>query len=722
MDDIYTAAEEDEGEEGCIPHTCSPTITHSVIHNLALDQGGQLALIKTEPGLEQTSSALHQHSLTLQNVSGENLTKSNGANVTDWSHSDGNIPYQKTTMAPEPQRPLLTTISKEHSENGPRTPPDDASVPLKKIKLEEPWVWFTEQDTTQSGDDGVCEDPLSTLAAVVCLSVTERKGLEDKLFRSRSPILRSIKTEPPDLYSVKIEPEDCQKNTPVSLQRTPQTIKNEPPSSVLLQSVQCLVEKRNLSFEQVIAIEALTELAAIPQTTAKSIKTESKFELPVSVATLLSNSNASTPLQEAKTPPAIHYNKVSVISSALHQTSVIRPPVARQGNFIQCSWGPGSSTKLSLQDLLEASSDSDRAPYRKPEEGFGSHVIKSECRYKDPSDTEKKFSDDPDKGRIVGKPRRNRDEEEVAAQLADLAFIIQSRHSQQSENNPPKGTPVSTIKYSSQLPPSHKKTLVKKTKATPTKPRKKNTSEGPHEGINRRTPLSKHMPNGETPHRGRGQKNIWQGKSSLHHKRNLFLPRAQIDLKRYLAEAQEERSQLIHSNTQNTAQSQSYTRVNHTHGQENQLWSLSNGPFPSPCNAPAVPAEAGQEYERCMLSQVVQPCGGLQHGADPNTGPANASFVSQTHGCYSMANGFSGARQSPPPSKQGYYKLERSGTITVLSTSTDRDHSEESTPNKNINSFLESPMSFLDTPTKNLLNTPSKKLADLPSCQCMGES
>ncbi|XP_076019723.1 methylcytosine dioxygenase tet3 isoform X2 [Genypterus blacodes] len=704
MDDIHTAAEEDEGEEGRIPHTHSPTITHSVTHNLALDQGGQPVLIKKEPELEQTGSTLHQHYVTHQNGSVENLTKSNGAKVTDWSHIDHNSPWKKTTMASEPQRAIITTISKEHFENGPRTPPDDASVPLKKIKLEEPWVWFTEQGITQRRDEEACEDPLSTLAAVVCLSVTERQGLEEKLFRSRSPILRSIKTEPPDMFSVKKETEDFHKNTPVSIQRTPQTIKSEPPSSVLLPSVQCLVEKRNLSFEQVIAIEALTELAAIPQITARSLKTEGKRELLVPVPTLLSTSNASTPLQEAKTPAAIHYNKVSVISSALHQTSVIRPPVARQGNVIQCSWGLGSNAKLSLQDLLEASSDSDQAPYRKAEQGFGSHVIKSEC-------TENKFSNDPDRGKIVGKPRRNRDEEEVAAQLADLAFIIQSRHSQQSENNPPKGTPVSTIKYnySSHLPPSHKKTPVKKPRATPSKPRKKNTSEGAQEGINRRTPLSKHIPNGETPNRGRGQKNVRQGKSPLHHKRNLFLPQAQIDLKSYLADAQEARRQLIHSNTQQN-QSQSYTGVSHIQGQQNQLRSLPHSPYN---------AEAGQEYERRLLSQVAQPCDGLQHGADPNACPSNANFLSQAHWCHNMANGFSGARQSPPPGKQGNYKLERSGTITVLSTSADRDHSKESTPTRNVNSFLESPMSFLDTPTKNLLNTPSKKLADLPSCQCV---
>lgn len=735
MDDTHTEAEEDEGEEGHIPHTKSLPINHSVTHNLALDQIGQPALTKREPGLQLTGVALHQHfcsSVTLKNGYAENQTKPNGANVTTESPSELKSAFKRTMMASEPQRTIIAAIPKDCSENRPKTPAGDTAVPLKKIKLEEPWMWFTEQAPTQlSDEDEVCEDPLSTLAAVVCLSVTERKGLEEKLFGSCSSIFCSIKTEPPDLHFVKKEPEDlmndlCQKSTPICLQRTPQPIKSEPPSNVLLPSVQSLAQRRNLSFDQAIAIEALTQLAAIPQSTPGPTEAESKCKHPISTAAPLLTSNTNTTQQEAKPTPAIRYNKVSVISSPLHQMSVIHPPVARQGNVIQCSRGSGFNTKLSQQELLEASSGRIKAPCRRTEQSLGSHIIKSECSHKDLSDM--KFNKDheqlfvEDRDRVVGKKRRNRDEEEVAAQLADLAFIIQSRHNQQSENNPPKGTPVSAIKYNynSQLPPSQKKTLIKKTKTTPSKPRKKKTSDGPHERMNRRTPLSKHMPNGETLHRSRGQKIVPQGKSGLQHKRNLFLPQAQIELKRSLAEAQEERRQLIHHSN-----AHAITRTNHPCGQENQPWSLSNGPLHqhSPCNGHAT--GPCQESESHLLSQVIQPFSGLQHGADPNTSPANTAYPSHTTGHYGLTNGFSETRQSPPPSQQSYYKLERSGPVTVLSTNTNGDmgHSAESTPSKNsINSFLESPMNFLDTPIKNILNTPSKKLTDLPCCQCVGES
>ncbi|KAM6997993.1 methylcytosine dioxygenase TET2 isoform 2-T2 [Tautogolabrus adspersus] len=731
MDETHTAAEEDEGEEGHIPHTQSPHIAYLQTYNLVSDQGGRPALVKREPGLELTGNALHQHvcsSVTFQNGSTENLTKPNGANMTTGSHSQLISTLKRTTIASEPQRTIIAAIPKESSESGLKMPHDDMAVPLKKIKLEEPWMWISEQATSKlSDDDEVCVDPLSTLATVVCLSVTERKGLEEKLFSSRSSILRSIKTERQDLHFIKKEPQDLQndfsqKSTPVSLQRTLQAIKSEPPPSVLLPSVQSLAEKRNLSFEQAIAIEALTQLAAIPQSTQGSVKAESKCEHPISTST----SNTNTSPQEAKPTAAICYNKVSVISSPIHQTSVIRPPVARQGNVIQCSKGSGSSSRLSLQDLLDASSDGDKmTSTSRKENGFGSRVLKSESCYKDHSDV--KFRKDHnrlfggDKERVVSKGGRNREEEEVAAQLADLAFIIQARHNLQSENNPPKGTPVSAIKYNYNLQQSQsqKKTPMKKTKTTPSKPRKKKSDEG----INGRTPLSKRMHNGETPHRSRGQKILPQGQSGLHHKRNLFLPQAQIDLKRYLAEAEEERRQIIyHSNAHNTAfaglQTQNYstlTRIHHTPSQENQPWSLSNGPLHqhNPCNGNA--AGPMPEYGRHLLAQVAQ------HSADPYTSPANTTLFSHPNGHHGLANGFSGATRSPPPNQQGYYKLERSGQFTVLSTATDGD-SAESTPIKNnVNSFLESPLSFLDTPTKNLLNTPSKKLADLPSCQCMDQ-
>uniref|UniRef100_A0A3B4A6A9 Methylcytosine dioxygenase TET n=1 Tax=Periophthalmus magnuspinnatus TaxID=409849 RepID=A0A3B4A6A9_9GOBI len=479
----FSAADEDGEEDDNIPqiHTNS---NHQYASNHALPRGDPVCY-----GLHPVSS------LTLQN--GCSKTKPHGANMTTRSYPEP----RKSTMTSETPRTIITMVPK----NGLKSPPEDFTVPLKKIKTEEPWLWFTEQATKHLRDvEEVCEDPLSTLAAVVCLSVTERKGLEDKIFGSRSSILRSIKTEPPDFHFQK-ENDLKDLKTSQLVQETSQTIKIEPTQKELLPSVQSLAEKRNLSFDQAIAIEALTQLAALPQNTTAAIKTESNCEHPISK------------LAEAK--PA--FNKVSVISS--HKTSVIRAPVARQGNVIQC----------------------------KKIEPF--QVIKSDFSIK---------KEVEEVGMVV-KPRRNRDEEEVAAQLADLAFIIQARHNQQSENNPPRGTPVPAIKYN--FSSSQINAIQKKAKITPTRPRKKKTKE---EGANRRTPLSKR--NGETPNK-RGPKIQLQG---LNHKRKLFLPQAQIDVKKYLEEAQEQKGQFIHNGTALFGSS-NYTSQMRVH--ENQPQCLANG-------------------------------------------------------------------------------------------------------------------------------------------------
>ncbi|XP_030593043.1 methylcytosine dioxygenase TET3 isoform X2 [Archocentrus centrarchus] len=68
-------------------------------------------------------------------------------------------------------------------------------------------------------------------------------------------------------------------------------------------------------------------------------------------------------------------------------------------------------------------------------------------------------------------------------------------------------------------------------------------------------------------------------------------------------------------------------------------------------------------------------------------------------------------------------KIESSGDITVVSTTL----SGEDTPTKDslpsspsLKGFLDSPLRYLDTPTKSLLNTPSKVLqAEFPTCTCV---
>lgn len=79
---------------------------------------------------------------------------------------------------------------------------------------------------------------------------------------------------------------------------------------------------------------------------------------------------------------------------------------------------------------------------------------------------------------------------------------------------------------------------------------------------------------------------------------------------------------------------------------------------------------------------------------------------------------------SPLPKRM---KIEASGDVAVLSTTC---YSEEDTPTKDslpsspsLRGFLESPLRYLDTPTKTLFDTPSKDLqAEFPTCTCVGKS
>lgn len=77
--------------------------------------------------------------------------------------------------------------------------------------------------------------------------------------------------------------------------------------------------------------------------------------------------------------------------------------------------------------------------------------------------------------------------------------------------------------------------------------------------------------------------------------------------------------------------------------------------------------------------------------------------------------------ESPLPKRM---KIEASGDVAILSTTC---YSEEDTPTKDglpsspsLRGFLESPLRYLDSPTKTLLDTPSKDLqAEFPTCTCV---
>ncbi|MGH0186736.1 UNVERIFIED_CONTAM: hypothetical protein FKN15_021755 [Acipenser sinensis] len=114
----------------------------------------------------------------------------------------------------------------------------------------------------------------------------------------------------------------------------------------------------------------------------------------------------------------------------------------------------------------------------------------------------------------------------------------------------------------------------------------------------------------------------------------------------------------------------------------------------------------------------------------PSASPSRDSVLQQQQHRV-LENPFTLPFSSPCSPKK--IKIESSGAITVLSTtacfSTDDGLGQGETPSKgeppftpSISGFLESPLRYLDTPTKSLLDTPIKgTLAEFPTCDCVGE-
>ncbi len=591
------------------------------------------------------------------------------------------------------------------------------TVPLKKIKLEEQWVEIDDPHSKHLETNGGYEDALSTLAAVVCFSTADRKHLEERLYVPRA----CLKTEP------KEEPYQCQLNPRESPEEPPQN-----DSIASLPSVQSLVQYRNISVDQAIAIEALTQLAATPQTVP--FKTENQSQDAQRETSTYSASSNHIPLREAKPVSDVFSNKVSVISSSLQQTSVIRNPLNRPANFTQSQnqHCVSTSRKLSLKDLLAASSECEKLSYTAENRRNGQALCKADRL----EGTFKKY-----KHGEATPISRKRDEEEVAAQLVQLAFMIESRQMQVSENSPPKGMPTQTMKYNHNYLGQHlKKQRIPK--ITPSKPRMSKKKAAEIEGNHCRIPLAKRTPNRKTPLKAAIQKAISQQKMRFQHKRSQFLPQAQIDLKKYMAEAHHENRQLLyysnslkkeHFETILGSGKQNGFHFKNEHGAQSHSLPPPNGLFHNHTNDHLGASQwPRHECEQQMISQVSKTYDVLNHGAKQQPLQTMASEpckdLLQSPGMYHKANGFND-HQHVHTNQNGFYKVEKSGGVTVLSTSSvhlengDMVNTGEQTPTKHtINSFLESPMRFLDTPTKNLLNTPSKQTADLPSCDCVGKS
>ncbi|XP_036403205.1 methylcytosine dioxygenase TET3 [Megalops cyprinoides] len=633
----------------------------------------------------------------------------------------------------------------------------DAPVPPKKIKLEEPWGQTDGEPSPGFSEGGDYEDALSTLAAVVCFSISDRKGLEERLCGP----LRPGKQERNETAGH----DACPKNAAISL-TSDDCPHGGDPQRLSLSGLESLVKQRNISIEQAIAIEALTQLAVTPL--AAPLPVVDLSQSPDNRNSLSLALGTDAHLQESKSASGLFSNKVPVISSASHQTSVIQPPLDKQNNSALGPQSLPTTGKLSLQDLLEATSEADKmSPRTNYEKHFCDHErdpnVKGEQALWQAERLDGTFEGRADVAGALPLHRimRNKDEEEVAAQLAQLAFIIESSHKQGAvwppqplENRPLQRSPARITKNNCHpLFHDSQKSPLKKPKMTPPKPRVPKKKAGVvvegetwgHLQNNSSPHFPKRTPNGKAPHKTKVQKVLLQQKVAGHHR--LFLPQAQMDLKRYLAEAYQQRCRLYR-----LGDSRQDTEKEHLERQPSPGAVSQNGfshGIPEPMAAldshkrcpvwnlhgSSIPRNGHPDPPRCdMITQVPQPGNTLHHGASPWAGPTVTSTTSQglVHGPTAsngdqspvVANSF--IQRSSSAIGEGLFKVETSGSVTVLSTQThnteggEPDFPGESTPTKNtLDSFLESPLKFLDTPTKNLMDTPSKKGVDFPNCDCV---
>lgn len=575
----------------------------------------------------------------------------------------------------------------------------------KKIKLEQTDTVAGEQMSSHVDGGVYYEDALSTLASVVCSIITDRK--EDKVFGAQTIDGNSFKTEKSEALCAQPHGahNDCQKDSDASVS-----------------NIQFLVDHRNISIDQAIAIEALTQLAAISDSTPFKKEYEGQ-DVPT-------KRTSSTNHETSKRIPVSEFvsNKVSVISSSLNQASVISSPANKQENVPHQS--TPASHKLSLQELLKASSECGRSS-QTPENGKFNHAP---CKTERIDGAFKKIKN-VDKASL-----RRKDEEEVAAQLLQLAFIIESQPKPIfSENSPPNAVQNQIIKYNQGISKHIKKQSKPKAAPRMSKKRTQVIKKG------NRIPLAKRSSNGKTTLRVNVKKEAPQQNAKLHSKWNPFLPQTQIDLKKYLGQACNENRHRFHfshshkkehlhpqalasSGYQNTHHFiADHAALSHCHG--NQFQPNGHGHNLTDSHVGATPSQR-HECEEILTSQVSESHSILHYGANPQAQGVvtNGHWEnqSQSPGRQMKVNNLK--REPLEASHNGHYKVETSGSVTILSVpnknveNSEVNYPGEYTPTKHsLSSFLESPLRFLDTPTKNLINTPSKQISDLPSCDCMGE-
>ncbi|NXS61837.1 TET1 dioxygenase, partial [Brachypteracias leptosomus] len=557
-----------------------------------------------------------------------------------------------------------------------------------------------------------------------------------------------------------------------------------------------LIKTRNLTVEQVVAIEALTQLSEAPLETTSPAKPESTECAEGTTPNLLhgykrdiSSSFTSSALKEIK--DTYLQNEQQLLAHCAHSQKQL-PNKAMlyngQSSVSELCDKPANLTgemyKLQLSSR-DTKTFSDLTSSAKSYSGCATkksytHDPVTLAQYCNASRNIQQTSNNLETlDQLEQKPTckdlnleasslikeggiHSQDEEDVATQLTQLAALIESNQTNPEQKNDIKTSLLNLISHERQpkynqdvlqkkesaffrhnyssLLLKQKQPTNKKGNAVPWKPRhKKKPQEVRYQQKNQNQlellscqhselrdicissklhKLGHTMPQDsriassekKSP-RTKVQRALNQNTLSSQEKTRLFLPQTQIKFHRCLPEVSQEKkkdrfnlsshnplavSQLKTASLLNRPSENLQMFTEKCNSQVQQIASVSHvHPLLQTFNQPNLRAHNGAAEQRAepKLQVLPVPCGGAQ---------------------------VSGAIEA-------LRNMECAGEVTVLtSTSLGTEHPQSMgdsgcSPAKNtLSSFLESPMKFLDTPTKNLIDTPTKKgQSELPTCDCV---
>ncbi|NXB52993.1 TET1 dioxygenase, partial [Leucopsar rothschildi] len=580
-------------------------------------------------------------------------------------------------------------------------------------------------------------------------------------------------------------------------------VETQPENSALQPTFLSLIKTRNLTLEQVVAIEALTQLSEAPLETtspAKTASTECTGETTSnslhSFKRDISPSSTSSALQEIKDTYLQHEQQL-LAHCAHSQKQLPNKAVLYNGqSSVSESCDKPANPAEEMQKLQFSSRDT------KTLSDLTSHA--ASCSGCDPSkscahepvtlagycnaacDVQQIRNNLEAPGHLEQKPTCNdlklegsslikegihsQDEEDVAAQLTQLAALIESNQTNQEHKNDIKASLLNLISH--ERPPKYNQDVLqkkesvlfrhnynslllkqkqatnKKGNGVPWKPRHKKKPQEARYQQNNQNQLellscqhselqdiwissklhklgqtvpqdSRAAPSEKKSPRTKVQRALSQNTLASQEKTRLFLPQAQIKFHRCLPEAPQEKKKDSDLSSRNPLS-----------GSQLKTASLLKRP-----------TENLQMFTEKCNSQVQQTANVSQaHPLPPTLKQSNLranETCSENKGCVQQSKQevdpksqvlpVPCAGAQVPGAAEALRNVECVPEVTALtSTSLGTDHAQSTgdsgcSPAKNtLSSFLESPMKFLDTPTKNLIDTPTKKgQSELPTCDCV---